>query len=129
MLGAFKSYCTRQGSASGQLASMEKEKELLRIFLKVSQMENSMLRRMNLSSFLMVPVQRITKYPLLLARLLKVTPGHHTDRENIREAQARIEVALDQINKDAKDLIAMKGSWRRAGQLPKKPGVQREMNN
>ena len=40
--------------------------------VQVSQMENKILRRMNLSSFLMVPVQRITKYPLLLARLLKV---------------------------------------------------------
>ena len=40
--------------------------------IQVSQMENKILRRMNLSSFLMVPVQRITKYPLLLARLLKV---------------------------------------------------------
>ena len=36
------------------LSSLEKEKELLKIFLKVSQMENSTLRRMNLSSFLMV---------------------------------------------------------------------------
>ena len=43
-----------QGSASTLLASMEREKELLRIFLKVSQMENTILRRMNLSSFLMV---------------------------------------------------------------------------
>ena len=45
-----------QGSASTLLASMEREKELLRIFLKVSQMENTILRRMNLSSFLMVSV-------------------------------------------------------------------------
>ena len=43
-----------QGSASTLLASLEREKELLRIFLKVSQMENTILRRMNLSSFLMV---------------------------------------------------------------------------
>ena len=43
-----------QGTASLLLTTLEKEKELLRIFLKVSQMENSMLRRMNLSSFLMV---------------------------------------------------------------------------
>ena len=43
-----------QGSASALLASLEREKELLRIFLKVSQMENTILRRMNLSSFLMV---------------------------------------------------------------------------
>ena len=75
-------------------------------------------------------MQRVTKYPLLLARLLKVTPGHHKDRENIREAQTRIEAALEQINKDAKEIIAMKGSWRRGGgQTPKKMGIQREMNN
>ena len=43
-----------QASASALLSSLEKEKELLKIFLKVSQMENSTLRRMNLSSFLMV---------------------------------------------------------------------------
>ena len=36
------------------LSSLEREKELLRVFLKVSQMENKILRRMNLSSFLMV---------------------------------------------------------------------------
>ena len=45
---------TLQASASALLASMEKDRELLRIFLKVSQMENTILRRMNLSSFLMV---------------------------------------------------------------------------
>lgn len=54
MLHAFESYCTRQGSASLLLQNLEKEKELLRIFLKVSQMENTVLRRMNLNSFLMV---------------------------------------------------------------------------
>ena len=43
-----------QAAASMLLASVEKEKELLRVFLKVSQMENKILRRMNLSSFLMV---------------------------------------------------------------------------
>ena len=117
MLQAFETYCTKQAASSMLLATMEREKELLRVFLKVitfsilvrwwemmlarvpdifqgsenllqcflkgvdlyncvqvSQMENKILRRMNLSSFLMVPVQRITKYPLLLARLLKVLP-------------------------------------------------------
>ena len=58
-----------------------------------------------------------------------MTPGHHKDRENIREAQSRIEAALEQINKDAKEIIAMKGSWKRGGQANKKMGLQREMNN
>lgn len=54
MLCAFETYCIQQAAASLLLANMEKDKELLRIFLRVSQMENTVLRRMNLSSFLMV---------------------------------------------------------------------------
>merc|ERR1719210_840074 len=68
---------------------------------------------MNLSSFLMVPVQRVTKYPLLLARLFKVTPHHHADQRNaIKRAQEKIENALEQMNKDAKDVNSIK-LWKR----------------
>lgn len=102
MLHAFESYCTRQGGASLLLQNLEKEKELLRIFLKVSQMENTVLRRMNLNSFLMVPVQRVTKYPLLLARLLKTTPSIRLDvqetRKRLEQAQANIELHLEHMN-------------------------------
>lgn len=54
MLSAFETYCLQQATASLLLANVEKDKELLRIFLRVSQMENTVLRRMNLNSFLMV---------------------------------------------------------------------------
>lgn len=113
MLHAFETYCVRQGAASLLLASLEKEKELLRIFLKVSQMENTMLRRMNLNSFLMVPVQRVTKYPLLLARLYKVTPQHHETREQLKEAQHKIELHLNHMNSETKDVPSK--LWRRIG--------------
>ena len=46
-----------------------------------------------------VPVQRVTKYPLLLARLYKVTPYQNEDRPNIKKAKERIESALEQMNK------------------------------
>ncbi|CAG0912652.1 unnamed protein product [Notodromas monacha] len=153
MLHAFETYCLRQGTASVLLNSLEKEKELLRIFLKVSQMENTLLRRMDLSSFLMigidarvscpvvecardtgrearkfgdrldrqnfrtsgmchiprprkeVPVQRVTKYPLLLGRLYKVTPHRLEGREAIREAQKKIEAHLEHINALALDIL------------------------
>ncbi|XP_076297924.1 rho guanine nucleotide exchange factor at 64C isoform X2 [Lasioglossum baleicum] len=116
MLHAFESYCTRQGSASLLLQNLEKEKELLRIFLRVSQMENTVLRRMNLNSFLMVPVQRVTKYPLLLARLLKATPSVRPDiqeaKERLKQAQANIELHLEHMNAEAKDVTSTK-LWRR----------------
>ncbi|VEN60330.1 unnamed protein product [Callosobruchus maculatus] len=113
MLHAFETYCIRQGAASLLLASLEKEKELLRIFLRVSQMENTMLRRMNLNSFLMVPVQRVTKYPLLLARLYKVTPPHLDHREELKEAQHKIELHLNHMNSETKDVPSK--LWRRIG--------------
>ncbi|XP_037718653.1 uncharacterized protein LOC119552851 [Drosophila subpulchrella] len=111
MLHAFESYCVRQAGASLLLANLEKEKELLRIFLKVSQMENAVLRRMNLNSFLMVPVQRVTKYPLLLARLYKVTPAHLDGRDLLKQAQEKIELHLNHINQEAKDVPTK--LWRR----------------
>ncbi|XP_055913340.1 serine-rich adhesin for platelets [Eupeodes corollae] len=111
MLHAFERYCVRQAGASLLLANLEKEKELLRIFLKVSQMENTVLRRMNLNSFLMVPVQRVTKYPLLLARLYKVTPPHLEGRDLLKQAQENIELHLNHINQEAKDVPTR--LWRR----------------
>lgn len=60
MLAAFQAYCVKQAGAALLLAGLEKEKELLRIFLRVSQMENTVLRRMNLNSFLMVCIISIS---------------------------------------------------------------------
>ncbi|KAG8178772.1 hypothetical protein JTE90_016637 [Oedothorax gibbosus] len=116
MLRAFEVYCIRQGSASLLLTQLEKERELLRIFLRVSQMENTLLRRMNLAAFLMVPVQRVTKYPLLLSRLYKVTPYHHKDREALREAQLKIELHLEHINQQTKGVSGTK-IWRRISNI------------
>ncbi|KOC69220.1 Myosin-M heavy chain [Habropoda laboriosa] len=134
MLHAFESYCTRQGSASLLLQNLEKEKELLRIFLKVSQMENTVLRRMNLNSFLMVPVQRVTKYPLLLARLLKATPSVRPDiqeaKERLKQAQANIELHLEHMNAEAKDVTSTK-LWRRISiiQNGRRPIGEQDMVN
>lgn len=128
MLHAFESYCVRQGSASLLLASLEKEKELLRIFLRVSQMENTVLRRMNLNSFLMVPVQRVTKYPLLLSRLYKVTPLNHDTRKHLNEAQRKIELHLNHMNSETKDVPSK--LWRRiSNSSGRRPGFEIDLVN
>ncbi|XP_035216680.1 rhoGEF domain-containing protein gxcJ-like [Stegodyphus dumicola] len=116
MLHAFETYCVKQASASVLLSSLEKEKELLRIFLRVSQMENTLLRRMNLPAFLMVPVQRVTRYPLLLSRLHKVTPIHHKDRSALKEAQQKVELHLEHINQQTKGVGGTK-IWRRISNI------------
>jgi len=116
MMDAFRRYCVRSGEASVLLSSLEKERELLRIFLRASQLENPALRRMDLHAFLMVPVQRITKYPLLLGRLLRATaPQDVETRETLREAQAKVESYLTAINSETKELGSVSRPWGRRG--------------
>lgn len=126
MLQAYQTYCVRQASASMSLMAQEKEKELLRIFLRVSQMENTLLRRMNLAAFLMAPVQRVTKYPLLLSRLYKVTPYSHQDRESLRDAQLRVQLHLERINQLTREGNPTK-IWRRISSISVNP--RRAQNN
>lgn len=71
MLTAFQSYCVKQAGAALLLAGLEKDKELLRIFLRVSQMENTVLRRMNLNSFLMVSFLRYFHSLIILWDILQ----------------------------------------------------------
>nr|XP_046224045.1 uncharacterized protein LOC124047779 [Oncorhynchus gorbuscha] len=102
MLPAFQTYCLQQSTSVNMLNTLEKEKELLRIFLDVSQNDNTALRRMNLRSFLMAPLQRVTKYPLLLSRISKVTMECHPDHGRLREAKSRVESHLEHINMKTK---------------------------
>ncbi|XP_067995082.1 uncharacterized protein [Melanerpes formicivorus] len=102
MLPAFQTYCLQQSSSVNMLNALEKEKELLRIFLNVSQNDNTALRRMNLRSFLIAPLQRVTKYPLLLSRIIKATTEYHPDHSSLREAKSRIESHLEHINMKTK---------------------------
>ncbi|KAJ3592720.1 hypothetical protein NHX12_007847 [Muraenolepis orangiensis] len=102
MLPAFQTYCLQQSTSVNMLNALEKEKELLRIFLDVSQNDNTALRRMNLRSFLMAPLQRVTKYPLLLSRIGKASAECHPDHGRLREAKQRVESHLEHINMKTK---------------------------
>ncbi|XP_027700970.1 rho guanine nucleotide exchange factor 38-like [Vombatus ursinus] len=102
MLPAFRTYCLQQASSISTLSTLEKEKELLRIFLHASQTDNTALRRMNLRSFLMAPLQRITKYPLLLSRITQATATFHPDYSCLCEATSHLASYLEHINRKAR---------------------------
>uniref|UniRef100_A0A8C4NPI3 DH domain-containing protein n=1 Tax=Eptatretus burgeri TaxID=7764 RepID=A0A8C4NPI3_EPTBU len=102
MLAAFRTYCMRQVAAGQALAALEREKELLRIFLDVSQKENPALRRMHLRSFLMAPLQRVTKYPLLLSRLAGATGTRPGERAALLRAKILVQAHLEQLDRRAR---------------------------
>ena len=61
--------------------------------------------------FSQVPVQRVTKYPLLLARLLKATSSVRSDiqeaKERLKQAQATVELHLEHMNAVNTSLICI----------------------
>ncbi|XP_066975771.1 intersectin-1-like isoform X17 [Macrobrachium rosenbergii] len=55
-------------------------------------------RGMTLTSFLLKPMQRITRYPLLVKQLLKFTPEGHPDYHNTEEAFNAATTLCAQVN-------------------------------
>eukprot|EP01114_Cavostelium_apophysatum_P005323 TRINITY_DN1615_c1_g2_i1.p1 TRINITY_DN1615_c1_g2~~TRINITY_DN1615_c1_g2_i1.p1 ORF type:complete len:637 (-),score=180.86 TRINITY_DN1615_c1_g2_i1:36-1946(-) len=53
---------------------------------------------LNLGSFLIKPIQRICKYPLLLRELIKHTEGDNRDSQNLKIAAEKIEEVVGTIN-------------------------------
>ena len=107
MFLAFEDYCINYNNASVLIEQLRRENELFNLFLDASQNDNPALRRMDLKTFLMIPVQRIMKYPLLLKRLHKATHQTHPDRECIERANEKLTNILHHINTQSKLISAI----------------------
>ncbi|XP_041351400.1 intersectin-1-like isoform X2 [Gigantopelta aegis] len=74
-------------------------------FLEVHRqcMQDPRTKNMPLSSFLLKPMQRITKYPLMLKEILKYTSADHPDRQNLVDALAKAEELCNQVNEGVRE--------------------------
>lgn len=74
---------------------------LIDLWLEQSMEESeSITKAWTLDALLIKPVQRLLKYPLLLNSLVGVTPDHHADYENLKQACLEMEACADRINSD-----------------------------
>lgn len=64
----------------------------------------------------MKTISLFPEYPLLLNRLFKVTPYHHSDRPRLKEAQLKAAMHLEHINQQTKGTVPNK-IWRRISNL------------
>lgn len=58
---------------------------------------------MPLSSFLLKPMQRITRYPLHIKNILECTAEGHADRESLKQALERAEELCQQVNEGVRE--------------------------
>ncbi|KAF3702763.1 Intersectin-2 SH3 domain-containing protein 1B SH3P18 SH3P18-like WASP-associated protein [Channa argus] len=95
-------FCSCQLNAAALLQSKTYNQPDFKNFLKKIA-TNYRCKGMPLSSFLLKPMQRITRYPLLIKNILEHTPECHADRGPLREALDRAEELCSQVNEGVRE--------------------------
>ncbi|KAI8820089.1 rho guanine nucleotide exchange factor [Fimicolochytrium jonesii] len=102
-LTVYQSYCGNFAHALKVLQKCRTDNPRLQEFLKREQTNNPLCRSLDLSSFLLQPMQRITRYSLLLKQVLHYTPKAHPDHEAVVRALAMSEREAEMVNSAARE--------------------------
>ncbi|XP_036192259.1 dynamin-binding protein isoform X2 [Myotis myotis] len=111
--GTYKAYCQNHDEATSLLEIYEKDERIQKHLqdsvaeLKSLYSEWGCTNYINLGSFLIKPVQRVMRYPLLLMELLNSTPESHPDKVPLTNAVLAVKEINVNINeyKRRKDLV------------------------
>lgn len=96
-LKCYNSFCSTQSTRSRLVKETMSKSEEFKAFVDgVKALPDS--RQLDLESFLMKPIQRICKYPLLLRELSKCTPDPQENQE-IELAMEKIQLIADGVNR------------------------------
>ena len=94
----YKHYITRHPAALTHLQSLPQTLALTTYLTQTRSAASSLSHAWDLSSLLIKPVQRLLKYPLLLAAIIEETPDGHLDKENLRCARLKMEEVARNVN-------------------------------
>ncbi|XP_072279360.1 dynamin-binding protein isoform X2 [Pyxicephalus adspersus] len=109
----YKEYCQYHEETIALLETYEKDDRFQRHLQECMETVKSLYQEwgrtnyINLGSFLIKPVQRIMRYPLLLMELVGATPDSHPDKNPIKDAVRAVKEINVNINeyKRRKDLV------------------------
>lgn len=112
----YKHYITRHPTALQHLQALPQTPALQAYLTYTQTVASTVSHAWDLSSLLIKPVQRLLKYPLLLAAISDETPDSHPDKENLKLARTKIEEIARNVNEGrrraevVKDVLANKTS-------------------
>lgn len=109
----YKIYCYHHDEANASLKSYDGHEEIQQHFkrcisaLKQIYDHEGKPNLLDMGSLLIKPVQRVMKYPLLLAELWNTTPTDHPDNRPLQEALTTVKIINININefKRRKDIV------------------------
>uniref|UniRef100_A0A2K6D9W1 Dynamin-binding protein n=1 Tax=Macaca nemestrina TaxID=9545 RepID=A0A2K6D9W1_MACNE len=105
--GTYKIYCQNHDEAIALLEIYEKDEKIQKHLQDSLADLKGCTNYINLGSFLIKPVQRVMRYPLLLMELLNSTPESHPDKVPLTNAVLAVKEINVNINeyKRRKDLV------------------------
>lgn len=103
-LKMYTMYCSNYPYALMRLQSVRQNKSIAKLLDSCAKLPES--KNFNLANFLIKPVQRICKYPLLVRELLKNTDEKHKDHENLIQALLKIETVCAIVNEGTRQAEA-----------------------
>ncbi|XP_021254524.1 dynamin-binding protein isoform X4 [Numida meleagris] len=109
----YRVYCQNHDEAIALLETYEKDEKIQKLLVDLLDSLRSLYSEwgctnyINLGSFLIKPVQRVMRYPLLLMELLSATPESHPDKAPLTAAVLAVKEINVNINeyKRRKDLV------------------------
>ncbi|PKU36985.1 dynamin-binding protein [Limosa lapponica baueri] len=103
----YRVYCQNHDEAIALLETYEKDERMQKLLLDLLDSLRGCTNYINLGSFLIKPVQRVMRYPLLLMELLSATPEAHPDKAPLTAAVLAVKEINVNINeyKRRKDLV------------------------
>eukprot|EP01103_Thecamoeba_quadrilineata_P007871 TRINITY_DN17693_c0_g1_i1.p1 TRINITY_DN17693_c0_g1~~TRINITY_DN17693_c0_g1_i1.p1 ORF type:complete len:664 (+),score=168.45 TRINITY_DN17693_c0_g1_i1:50-2041(+) len=103
-LKMYTQYSNNHPTALEAVRNCKKENPLFSNYLDTIPREHPETKGQTLQSYLIKPIQRVTKYPLLLREMLKYTTDDHPDAKKLKESLKRLEQILCTIN-DSKIIL------------------------
>ncbi|BFU23040.1 Rho guanine nucleotide exchange factor, putative [Entamoeba histolytica] len=100
----YADYCMNYHESDILIRQMEAEHHPFISWYSKQVFENAspQYKKFKISAFLITPVQRLPRYKLLLADLLKYTPACHPDHENVKQALKLITEVTITVNNNTK---------------------------
>lgn len=94
----YKAYITKHPTANTQFQSLPPSPALTQYNAQCRKLVAAHSNAWDVPSFLIKPVQRLLKYPLLLGTIYNETPDSHPDKQNLIDAKVKIEEVARMVN-------------------------------
>ncbi|OJT05300.1 Dynamin-binding protein [Trametes pubescens] len=94
----YRTYITKHPTALEHLSNLPQTPALTAYLAQTRTLASSLSHAWDLPSLLIKPVQRLLKYPLLLATVIEETPDSHGDKLNLRRAREKMEEVARGVN-------------------------------